>query len=589
MSAPLTLSCVLAFSYIRFSSPRQAEGDSLRRQTDAAADWCKRHGATLDTSLTLHDLGRSAFSGKHRVNPDRNALAAFLKLVQDGRVPRGSCLIVESLDRLTREHIRPALTLLLGLIDAGIRVVQLKPAETVYGEDVEPMQVMMMIMELSRGHSESAVKSDRCREAWAKKKEAARAGTVMTRNAPRWFKRDAKGLAVLANGKLVIDPDRAALVKRVFALAAAGYGLVSIVRTLTAEGFTSFGGRRKDWTRSYLALILKDRRALGEHQPTRGGKPDGPPIPGYFPAVVTEDEFRAASAGRAQRRKRPGRIGKHHVNIFAGLLTDALSGGAYYMSGYKSAGKPVQVLANIRATEGLTEKGKGKSGFRSFRYDLFESGVLATFKELKLRHTGCDEHPERIAVLEGECNDLKADIASITTDLDQHGYSKALSEALRKKEGRLEEVTAALEEQHQKAAHPTAQALDAVKSLADQLADSADQNDTRLRLRAALRRLLDDKEPARILVTSRGQKRIAVVQFYFAGGGVRGFALSVLPASAPGGRVVREEPESELLTFAKAGIPANTDLRDPAAAERLAERLSRPASTETKRLRPGAG
>ena len=159
----------LAYSYIRFSTPEQAKGDSLRRQMTAAAEWCVKNGVTLDTSTTLHDLGRSAFLGEHRKNPDRCALAAFLKLVEGGKVPRGSSLIVESLDRLSREHIRPALTLLLRLIEAGIRVVQLIPVEAIYDDKVEPMQLMMAIMELSRGHSESAVKSERVGAAWADK------------------------------------------------------------------------------------------------------------------------------------------------------------------------------------------------------------------------------------------------------------------------------------------------------------------------------------------------------------------------------------------------------------------------------------
>src|SRR5262245_16545955 len=95
----------LAYSYIRFSSPDQARGDSLRRQTEAAADWCRRHSARLDIATTLHDLGKSAYTGQHRKNPDRHALAAFLKLVESGKVPRGSFLVVESLDRLSREDI----------------------------------------------------------------------------------------------------------------------------------------------------------------------------------------------------------------------------------------------------------------------------------------------------------------------------------------------------------------------------------------------------------------------------------------------------------------------------------------------------
>src|SRR5262245_15937343 len=137
----------VAYSYVRFSSAKQAEGDSLRRQTADAEAWCKRNGVHLDTGVTLHALGQSEYSGDHRRNPDRNALALFLRMVEGGRVPRGSFLIVESLDRLTREHIRPALTLLLNLIEAGIRVIQLKPVEMTYDQNVEPMTLLMAIME----------------------------------------------------------------------------------------------------------------------------------------------------------------------------------------------------------------------------------------------------------------------------------------------------------------------------------------------------------------------------------------------------------------------------------------------------------
>src|ERR1700722_9937824 len=106
----------VAYSYIRFSTPEQAKGDSLRRQTEAASDWCKRNSTTLDTSTTFRDLGKSAFLGDHRSNPERHRLAVFLKLVQDGKIARGSYLILENLDRLFREHIQPALLLALNLL-----------------------------------------------------------------------------------------------------------------------------------------------------------------------------------------------------------------------------------------------------------------------------------------------------------------------------------------------------------------------------------------------------------------------------------------------------------------------------------------
>ena len=52
-----------AYSYLRFSTPEQSKGDSLRRQTALADEYAKRHGLTLDTELNLRDLGVSAFRG----------------------------------------------------------------------------------------------------------------------------------------------------------------------------------------------------------------------------------------------------------------------------------------------------------------------------------------------------------------------------------------------------------------------------------------------------------------------------------------------------------------------------------------------
>ncbi|HWX07267.1 MAG TPA: hypothetical protein VN065_15685, partial [Bradyrhizobium sp.] len=46
-----------AYSYVRFSTPDQAKGDSYRRQTEAANEYARRHGLVLDTELTFTDLG----------------------------------------------------------------------------------------------------------------------------------------------------------------------------------------------------------------------------------------------------------------------------------------------------------------------------------------------------------------------------------------------------------------------------------------------------------------------------------------------------------------------------------------------------
>ena len=94
-----------AYSYVRFSSAKQADGDSLRRQTAMARDYAERHGLEL-ADLTLRDLGKSAFRGKNAVE---GALGEFIRAVDSGKVEPGSYLLVESLDRLSRDRIMAAL------------------------------------------------------------------------------------------------------------------------------------------------------------------------------------------------------------------------------------------------------------------------------------------------------------------------------------------------------------------------------------------------------------------------------------------------------------------------------------------------
>src|SRR5438094_5932713 len=163
-----------AYSYIRFSSAEQERGDSLRRQKMLRDDWLKRHPqVSLDTNLSLQDLGVSAFRGRHR--GDKHALGQFLDAVRRGRVERGSILLLENLDRLSREEEEEALEVLLGLLRSGVVVVQLEP-ETVFRKGDGMIGLFRAIMELSRGHRESKLKAVRVASAWRERQRLAAEG-----------------------------------------------------------------------------------------------------------------------------------------------------------------------------------------------------------------------------------------------------------------------------------------------------------------------------------------------------------------------------------------------------------------------------
>lgn len=501
----------LAYSYLRFSSPEQAKGDSLRRQTALRDAWLAKHHVRLDESVSLRDEGVSGFTGEHRSNPDRHALAAFLELVRAGRIPRGSYLIVESLDRLSREHIRPALTLLLNLIDAGIRVVQLLPSEIVYDEQVEPMTLMIGIMELSRGHSESRVKSERVGSAWReKKRQAAATKVVVTKRVPGWL--------TVTDGKFELIPDKAAVVRRIFRLAIEGHGLGAITKLLNGEQVPPMGVADY-WARSYVAKILANRSVIGEYQPHTGHagpnrKPDGAPVQNYFPAAVSEEEFYAARAALTARKNKTGRIGKR-VNVFQGLLKDARDGGSLHQ--VDKGKKGVKSLVSYRAAQGL-------GNAVSFPMEVFEQAVLSRLREIDPRDILPSTSPaeDQVLILSGVLADLEGRIAKIKAKLLEGGDLDVLVDVLRTLDADRRDTAERLAGARQEAASPLSDGWGKLKTLVEVL-----DNDSRVRLRAALRRVVSE---IWCLFLRVGRSRVALVQLYFAGGGSRDYLILHRPA-----------------------------------------------------------
>lgn len=175
-----------AFSYIRFSTPAQSDGDSLRRQLAKAEKYAARHGLDLDT--THRDLGLSGFKGINRV---KGALRAFLDKVEKGEIAHGCYLIVENLDRLTREDVLTAAALFLQIIDAGIIVVTLSDNMSYSRESIlaNPQELSISIGQFVRGNGESVRKGEVLSETWDEKRAAliTNPRRKLTRQGPGWL------------------------------------------------------------------------------------------------------------------------------------------------------------------------------------------------------------------------------------------------------------------------------------------------------------------------------------------------------------------------------------------------------------------
>lgn len=314
-----------AYSYIRFSTPEQMKGNSFERQTDASKDYAEQNG--LELVQNYSDLGISAYKGKNA----ENALGEFLKAVKQDKIEKGSFLLVESLDRLSRDKVLTAFNLFTSILEKGITIVTLQDNQVYTYErantDIGSLFTSLGIM--VRANNESEVKSDRVGKAWAnKRKNATDQQKPMTARCPSWLrlKKDRSGYEVIES--------HAKTVQKIFDLAENGVGLVASVRILNSENvaFISYKKASK-WGVSFLQRILTNRSVLGEFQPHRYVNdkriPDGDPIKNYFPAIITETQFNNVQKIRKDRQKNKGQKGKVYTNLFSRILICSECGERY--------------------------------------------------------------------------------------------------------------------------------------------------------------------------------------------------------------------------------------------------------------------
>jgi DNA invertase Pin-like site-specific DNA recombinase len=322
-----------AFSYIRFSSARQMGNDSVRRQRDLSATLAARKGWVMDESLRFEDEACSGFKSK---NANVGRLAEFLSAIEGGTVPAGSVLIVESLDRLSRDEIGTALQLWLRILGAGVSIATVEP-ERVYGPDSSNNLASLLeaLVIMSRAHEESALKSARVRQSWAARKQAAReTGRKMTKTRPYWIDLDEKG-------DFVLNPTHQDTIRQIVAWCKDGLGMMRIRQRLEAEPqkYPCFA-RKGAWTEEYLRWLIKSPLIWGGIQLNE----DAEPIPDYYPPAVDKPTADEAKLQLLSRRRHGGRPGQGETCLFTGLLWHAPTRGRMRVRCGENHGKPYRTL-----------------------------------------------------------------------------------------------------------------------------------------------------------------------------------------------------------------------------------------------------
>lgn len=511
-----------AISYSRYSNPGQWRTESLARQDEENTAIAAALGLPLN--LTLTDRGLSAYTGMNRL---KGAFASLLLRLERGLIAPGSVLIVESLDRISRENVNDALMQFLSIVNRGLAIYT-KRDKTHYSAATlrsrEGLRLLFAsIMEMIRANEESENKGGLVRFTKAKRRQAAaQDGTIATGVGPGWLEvvRDAKGRKV---GWRPIH-HRVEVVRRMFCECIGGVGVNTIARRLTEEwkagneasapwgkGRRGEDGRRGEhaWHGATVHSILVNRAVLGEWQPTQRNKttagkvvPAGDPILGYYgEAIIDLPTFQKAAHALARNRSvengraMGGRRGSTFPNLFLGIASCAACCGRM---AYRYAGRPLIVCDSYR-------RGGGCRVNTHYRVLDIERAVLDAFEDrlfdkgsLVAPNDRAAQTEAELAAVQEEANFLTKRIGEIMRDRtrDYDSIRDILDEMQRDKGAALERLKSLAkrlgEERGGEGPGEHIRAVRRLRAMAVSAAEGKERYDARARINAALREVVGD-------------------------------------------------------------------------------------------------
>lgn len=462
-----------AYSYIRFSTKRQGRGDSLRRQLERSRRYAAENNLDFQEA-TYEDLGISAFD---RSNLEKGALKAFITAAETGNIPRGSFLIVENLDRISRADVMDAMELVTRIVKLGVKVVSLDLRQVLDEDTIkDPMVVIMVMLNFVRANEESATKSDRVSKSHAQKRKCQ--NPFSFGQGPGWLrpKADKSGWEKI--------PEKVESVQKVFAYTANGFGATAIARIANSEGWP-VPGTATDWHKTLPNKLVHNRRVLGEFEPQV--KSEGKRVPtgelwaDYYPRIIDETLFNEASAAANRRRHLPKRRDAGYHNIFQGMLQCGLCGATLARkaksSSRNSVGYALYTCSNRDRGVTKCQNWNARTLEDSLIYPLMETVAAGILKGTAQREAKDALDGERA----GLAHDRKA-IENLLTTVERIGATDYVSDRIRNIEKRIKERTERIVDLNARANDPTttvweedieaaqANALIAVRDVTDKMA-----------------------------------------------------------------------------------------------------------------------
>ncbi|TOD77808.1 hypothetical protein CGJ57_08715 [Vibrio parahaemolyticus] len=322
----------LAFLYIRFSTKKQEQGDSIRRQINAAEAWCKEKDIEL-SAQTFEDLGVSAF----KEGGKRPALEDMLFAIEQGRIPRNSYLLLEDHDRLSRRGWLHTQTLVHKVVKLGVKIVMLR-SRTVYDQsNINNISDNIMLMfSADRAFQESERKSQLIKAS----RNNARKNREVTGKLPAWIAR---------NGDEFIFNDKLTTIQELIGCKLSGKSHQATAKHLNSLGMTTGSG--SVWSASGVRAIIQNHALYGAKayfDTGADGRMNAKPIeivPDIFPQLISFQQYQSLNVKKAS-----GRTSKR--GAFTQLLKCGCCGSAMTTRSSNYKGQPRTYKMCVRATEG---------------------------------------------------------------------------------------------------------------------------------------------------------------------------------------------------------------------------------------------
>ena len=378
----------IAYSYIRFSTPEQSLGDSKRRQFEETERYCRENNLELSENI-FHDEGVSAFKGKNKTKDAQ--LARFLMLCRQNKIKKGSYLLCEHIDRITREPISNAFDTVKSIIDYGIVVVTLNDKRKYSKETLNQIDLLCLIFTLFQSHDESVKKQERIKKSWENKRNQLISGKIQKLpQIPNWLNQN-------KTGEILVDEKKAATVIRIFDMFVnQKISSSSIHKKLNQENVPIISKKKTSskWQKDYISRILRNQAVIGftefyettidpeTHRKKRILIKNS--AAKIYPQIIDDETFKTAQIKLNQVKKyQKGRIGT--VNLFStAILKCARCNGKMEMM-YKTSDNRVIACQN-------NKHGLGCNNKYSYPYESLESSFFKNVEEINFNQVFKDNN-----------------------------------------------------------------------------------------------------------------------------------------------------------------------------------------------------